>query len=277
MLQAVKKMSSPIGKSIRAAFFDIDGTLVSLKTRVYPPSARDAIARLRARGIACFVATGRSRFEIQEEHLLDGIAFDGILTNNGQDAYDAEGKLLYGHPIDPQDVRAVLDWVDSNNCACWMVSDRQSLLNHLDARVLAAMESIHTAPPPIGDLRPLLDGPVFKIVLFLTPEEMRAPIACAAHTRATQWFAQGHDLIAKDGGKRTAMLHTLARLGLTAEEAIAFGDSENDLEMLQAAGIGVAMGNATPQIRAAADYITKDCDADGIFHALMHFGLLDEV
>ena len=67
---------------IKAAFFDIDGTLVSLKTKVYPESARFAIAALRKRGVLCFVATGRSKFEIAEEHLLDGIEFDGFFGIN---------------------------------------------------------------------------------------------------------------------------------------------------------------------------------------------------
>ena len=107
---------------IKAAFFDIDGTLVSLKTKVYPPSARAAIARLRENGVQCFVATGRSKFEIASEHLLDGIAFDGYLTNNGQDAYSADGKLLYGTPLDPGDAAALLDWVERTGAACWMVS-----------------------------------------------------------------------------------------------------------------------------------------------------------
>ena len=70
------------------------------------------------------------------------------------------------------------------------------------------------------------------------------------------------------------MLGILARYGLTAEEAIAFGDSENDLEMLRAAGIGVAMGNGTPEALEAADYVTGDCDDDGLLHALEHFGLI---
>lgn len=259
---------------IKAAFFDIDGTLVSLKTKVYPPSTKTAIARLRARGVKCFVATGRSKFEINSEHLLDGIEFDGFLTNNGQDAYDPEGRLLYGKPIDPADVTAVLDWAEQKNCACWMVSDSQSIVNFVDERVLAAMESIHTAPPPTGDLRAMLSGPVFKIVLFLSREEMREPISLTPHSRTTQWFALGHDIISVDGGKRAAMLEILARLDIAPEESIAFGDSENDQEMLQAAGIGVAMGNATEEAKACADYITDDCDDDGLQNALLHFGLI---
>lgn len=259
---------------IKAAFFDIDGTLVSLKSKVYPPSAKYAVAALRRNGIQCFVATGRSKFEIAEEHLLDGIEFDGFLTNNGQDAYTPDGELLYGTPLDSADAAAVLDYVERVGCACWMVSAEQSILNHIDSNVEAAMEAIHTRPPKLGPLRPMLEKPIYKIVLFLTREEMRPIMALAPHSRTTQWFPQGHDLISRDGGKRNAMLGVLDRCGLKADEAIAFGDSENDIEMLQAAGIGVAMGNGTPEALQAADYITDDCDSDGLLHALEHFGLI---
>lgn len=258
---------------IKAAFFDIDGTLVSLRTKAFPSSAQEAIRRLRARGILCFVATGRSKFEIAQEHLLEDVAFDGYLTNNGQDAYGADGALLYGKALHPDDAAAVYRWVKETGCACWMVSASHSRINLVNERVSTAMEAIHTRLPEIGDLTPMLQAPVYKIVLFLPREEMSAPLALAPHSRMTQWFRLGHDLISKDGGKRAAMLGILQRYGLTAENAIAFGDSENDIEMLQAAKIGVAMGNATPECIAAADYVTADCDEDGLVRALSHFGL----
>ncbi len=259
---------------IKAAFFDIDGTLVSLKTKVYPPSAPCAIEALRKNGVKCFVATGRSKFEIAEEGLLDGIAFDGYLTNNGQDAYDADGKLLYGKPLAPNEARAVLSWVEQSGCACWMVSGEKSCLNFCNERVLAAMEAIHTRPPKTGDLRAMLEAPIYKIVLFLTREEMAQPMPLAPTSRMTQWFPLGHDIISKDGGKRNAMLEIIASYGISPEECIAFGDSENDLEMLRAAGIGVAMGNGTAEAKAAANYTTTDCDDDGILNALKHFELI---
>ncbi|MBQ6431553.1 MAG: Cof-type HAD-IIB family hydrolase [Oscillospiraceae bacterium] len=259
---------------IKAAFFDIDGTLVSLKTKVYPASTKDALARLRASGVKCFVATGRSKFEIWSERLLDGLEFDGLLTNNGQDAYAADGSLLYGKPLDPREAAAVLDWVERNGCACWMVSAERSVLNCHNARVLQAMEAIHTRAPELGDLRDMLSKPIYKIVLFLTREEMPAVMPCAPTSRMTQWYACGHDIISADGGKRSAMLEVLRRYAITPQECIAFGDSENDVEMLRAAGIGVAMGNATPDCLAAADYVTADCDDDGLQKALEHFGLI---
>ena len=63
--------------------------------------------------------------------------------------------------------------------------------------------------------------------------------------------------------------------GIKAEETIAFGDAENDLEMLKFAGIGVAMGNGEEQVKAQADYVTADVDDDGIAKALRHFGLIE--
>jgi len=55
---------------------------------------------------------------------------------------------------------------------------------------------------------------------------------------------------------------------------MAIGDGENDLDMMEFAGISVAMGNAVPSVKAAADYVTDDVDHDGIYNALKHFNLI---
>ena len=259
---------------IKAAFFDIDGTLVSLKTKVYPKSLPDAIAALRKKGILCFVATGRSKFEIISEKLLDGIEFDGYLTNNGQDSYTPEGELLYGTPVDPRDVRTAYHWAKENNVVCWMVSATQTLMSHSDPQVEKAMEDIHTTLPPIGNLEPMLDSGVYKVVLFTTREKIMELLPQVPHSRTTLWHDFGQDIISQNGGKKLCMLECLRKVGIDPQEAIAFGDSENDIEMLQAAGIGVAMDNGTPECKAAADYIAPDCDDDGILRTLEHFNLL---
>ena len=62
--------------------------------------------------------------------------------------------------------------------------------------------------------------------------------------------------------------------GLTKEEIIAFGDGENDLEMLAFAGVGVAMGNADEEVKEVADYVTTEIDDDGIWNACKHFKLI---
>lgn len=64
--------------------------------------------------------------------------------------------------------------------------------------------------------------------------------------------------------------------GITREQTMAFGDGGNDTDMLAYAGIGVAMGNATDEPKAAADYVADDVDHDGVLHALLHFGVLHD-
>ena len=66
----------------------------------------------------------------------------------------------------------------------------------------------------------------------------------------------------------------LEHTGIKREEIIAFGDAENDLEMIRFAGIGVAMGNGAEEVKAVADYVTADIDDDGIEKALKHFNLI---
>lgn len=259
---------------IKAIFFDIDGTLVSLKNRVYCPSLPDTIRQLRERGILLYIATGRSKFEISEEHLLDGLSFDGYLTNNGQDCYDANGKSIYSKPLAKSEVAAVLSWAKANDQPCWVVSDKRSRISKEDATVRSQMAYIHTRTPDIGSLDEMLEEEVYKIVLFLDRDAIQAPLKLAPTCRWTQWSDFGCDIISQDGGKVNALREIIEAKGISLEEVMAFGDSHNDIEMLRAAGIGVAMDNATDECKAAADYITDSCENDGISSALRHFGLI---
>ena len=64
-------------------------------------------------------------------------------------------------------------------------------------------------------------------------------------------------------------------MGLDISETMAFGDGGNDMSMLSAAGVGVAMGNTLDKVKAEADYVTTSVDDDGIRNALLHFGVID--
>ena len=75
-----------------------------------------------------------------------------------------------------------------------------------------------------------------------------------------------------DKGKALAM--AMEKLGIKPEECIAFGDAENDISMLKFAGIGVAMGNASDNVKNQSNYVTLDNDSDGIYYALKHFGII---
>lgn len=82
------------------------------------------------------------------------------------------------------------------------------------------------------------------------------------------------EFVPKGFSKATGIQIITRALGVERQDILAFGDSNNDLDMLEYAGIGVAMGNGTPQIRERADYVTGSLENDGIWNALQHFGLL---
>lgn len=83
------------------------------------------------------------------------------------------------------------------------------------------------------------------------------------------------DVIPASSGKGTAIARVLAHFGLDASQAMAFGDSLNDLEMLRTVGVGVAMGNAKPQLKAVADDVCGAVSEDGIYHYCLEHGLID--
>lgn len=89
-----------------------------------------------------------------------------------------------------------------------------------------------------------------------------------------RWCDTFADILPAGGGKPAGLAAMLDHLGLRREESIAFGDGGNDISMLEYAGVGVAMGNALPAVKAAADYVADSVDADGVEKALQHFGLI---
>lgn len=261
---------------MKAIFFDIDGTLVSLKTGKMAPSTKTAVEQLRQRGILCFVATGRSRTEIEDMDMLEGVAFDGVLANNGQYCYQGD-MVIYSAPIPPSDVEAVVQQVDQVGYSVWFTEADRIYVNQVDDRVCAAMQFIHTPVPPVMDIHRALEHPIYKIVPFLTPEEMqRYPMQVTKHCKSASWFPLGGDLMPRVGGKVEAIRQILQRYQISAADAMAFGDGENDMEMLALVGTGVAMGNGTKSLKAIANFVTSDCEDDGIYRALAHYNLIDD-
>ncbi len=94
------------------------------------------------------------------------------------------------------------------------------------------------------------------------------------HSKVVWWSPEFCDIIPATGGKEHGMLRFIEKYGLKAEDSIAFGDGNNDVEMLRYAGIGVALGNGSDDVKAAGDYVTSDIDEDGVFKALQHLGIL---
>lgn len=255
---------------IKAAFFDVDGTLLSYRTRQVRPSAKAAIAKLQEQGILCIVATGRHMIQLSELPVAD-IPFDAFVMLNGQLVLDKQENVLFGVPIEGKAKEFLVEKFNDHTYPAVMVERDQMYLNCVTDHVLEVNEMISIAIPPLSDYR---GGDIYQVCAYLRPEEEHLVDPIVQDCVLTGWHYGGKDIIAKGGGKMAGIRRYLDTVGIAPEEIIAFGDAENDLEMLRFAGIGVAMGNAVESVKAVADYVTADIDEDGIEKALKHYKLI---
>ena len=256
---------------IKAAFFDVDGTLFSHETKCVPESTRQALQQLRKKGIACIMATGRQMSELAKLP-LGAIEFDGYLTLNGQILMDEDKNVVFSKPITGHVKEFLLNQFREKVYPALLVEERNAYLNSVTDHVREAQATISSPIPPLGDYT---GGEIYQVCAYLRPHEEHLLAPISGDCVITRWHFGGMDVIAKGGGKISGIRDYLALYGLTPEEIIAFGDGENDIEMLRFAGIGVAMGNAMEGAKMVADYVTADIDDDGIAKALHHFGLIE--
>ena len=257
---------------IKAAFFDIDGTLYSHNSHTILPSTLEALDRLHRNGVLIFLATGRSKAVMEDLPPLRAVPWDGAITLNGAYCYNHD-TLIHHDPIPLEDIAALLAHLEKDPIPCAFIEKDRTYINFHNQRVIDVHESIHTPLLPLGDLQRGLCHPVYQILVYLTEQDPTSRLPMP-HTRFARWFTGGVDGFSATAGKAAGIKKILAHYGIDREEVIAFGDAENDLDMFRAVHISVAMGNATPEVKAAASYVTAQIDDDGIFKALTHLGLI---
>lgn len=258
------------GPAPRAFFFDVDGTLVSHRTKRVPPSTVDALRELRRRGCKVFVATGRSMPEFGYLP-LDELAFDGYVLVGGQEARDAEGRVVFTDPIVGHDLEVLRGEFSARRRPILFYESDRLYLNLVNDHVRRVEGDVSTPVPPLGEP----DGsPVLEAIVYQTDGEAADLMARLPGCKPTRWHAGAFDVVPVRGGKVAGIRALLERYGIAPEETMAFGDGENDAEMLSFARTGVAVAASDPAARAAADVVCGDIDEDGIARALEGFGLL---
>ena len=255
---------------IKAVFFDLDGTLISNTTGEIPKSARKSIDFLRMNGVRVFTATGRHMSEIKDPPAFD-IQFDGFITLNGQLCLDSRKELLYGEPISERNVEQMLTMFEARKVPLMLVEKDRMYINYIDEMVEKAQAAINTAVPDIGTYS---GEPIYQFILYSEEKTAEKIVAGLEDCKMTRWNPYGVDIISKSGGKVAGIKRIIQACGIRRNEVMAFGDGENDMDMLRYAGIGVAMGNAEEDVKVCADYITDDVDEDGIEKAFKYFKMV---
>ena len=255
---------------IKAVFFDIDGTLVSFKTHEVPASTVKALAALREKGVKVFIATGRQKGSINN---LGSLQFDGYVTLNGGFCL-AGDKVIYKRSIPQEDIQALIRYQQEKPFPCALVEEDGLFQNYIDENAFSLYGLLNFPLPPVRPLEENNGKEVFQLIAFFQAANEQEIMSVLPHCEATRWNPLFADVVPKGSSKAIGIDHIIAHYGIALEETMAFGDGGNDIPMLRHAGIGVALGNASDEVKASADWVTTSVDEDGIMNALRHFGVI---
>ena len=249
---------------VKVVFFDVDGTLVSHTQKAVPQSTKTALDALAQKGILRVLATGRHMLELRMLPVA-GMEFDGYVTMNGQLTLDAEENVVSGSPIEGEDKEILLRLFREKEIPIVLVEKDRMYINFIDSRVVSAQEAISTPLPDVGEYT---GGVIYQAVGYLEKDREHILPGLLPGCKSTRWHDCGIDIYSASGGKTAGIRDYLAVQQISLEETMAFGDGENDVDMLKLVHTGVAMGNAVECVKEIADYIAPSVDEDGIFRAL---------
>ncbi len=274
----------------KAVFLDVDGTLINDYGQV-PASAVAAIHEAQHNGHLVFVCTGRSMVELVPE--ITELGFDGYVVASG--AFVQIGSDVLRHErLSPEAARHVADFFDTHGGGYYFqANDRVyssvRARDHLRAVITAEV----AGDPAFTDVQHGLltyvetievtgdpyDAHLTKAVYFDAPvsiDEIRAEFTDfeIVPSSVTVFGASAGEMMIPGVHKATGIDVVCAHLGIDRADTIAIGDSYNDVEMLEHAGVGIVMGNAPDEVKAVADEVTTSPDEDGVQLAFRRHGLI---
>lgn len=272
------------GWDIRLIALDLDGTLFTDDKHITARTL-DTLAAALARGVAVAPATGRPASGVPQELLaLPGLRY--ALTSNGARVWDLIENAPVAEFLMPKDeVAAVLRLLERYEIVADLFVDGQRVCVPLPEGRLERVAPPNMLPYLRGNRTEVPDIYAYLDASAQLPEKLSLLFADPAE-RADAWrrieamglevsssIPNNLEVNARGVTKASGLLALAAHLGLTRGQLMACGDSGNDLAMLRAAGLGVAMGNAEPAVKAAAAYVTATNQEDGVAQAIERFVL----
>lgn len=252
---------------IKAVFFDVDGTLVSHTKRNVPESTKLVMEKLKEKGIKRVLATGRHMSEISMLP-IENMEFDAYIMLNGQLCLDSTGNVILENPITGFDKEYFIKIFNEKSVPIMFVEKDEMYINFINESVEIAQDAIST---PLPDVKNYTGNEIYQVILYADEETENRISKNLVGSKITRWNEYALDVISYSGGKESGIKEYLKLNNIKREETMAFGDGENDIDMLKFVGIGVAMGNAESCVKESADYITNSVDDDGIMEAFKKF------
>jgi hypothetical protein len=252
--------------------FDLDGTVLSRNLRISVRTV-EALRGLRERGMRLVVATGR-RFEGAHEHAerLGFVGSDPVICYGGSMVRRMNGETLLHRKLPRELGVEVLEWAAERGLHARVFVDGRIITSPDTPAALDHLRreepGVSTMDSPAAWLRDGGEEPT-KLVIVDHPDDVGGWLEEAQeHFRGRLFVTRSLPHYVEVGGlegtKSKALEFLCGRWGIDPERVIAFGDADNDIDMLRFAGCGVAVGGMTGDVREAADEVVPNVDEDGV-------------
>lgn len=258
--------------SYKIAFFDIDGTLVN-EEKVIPQDTIKAIAEMKEKGVEPVVASGRAPYFLQS--LLEEVGIESYVCLNGALAV-YKGEVIYRNPITPSTLETLVQLANKNGHALCFEGEKEYCTDQLEHEYVVDSITSLKVLFPRENANFWKEEPIYQMFLHTHRDEEHVYGELEDRLTFIRWHDKALDVLPIGGSKAKGIEAMLNQLGLTPEDAVAFGDNLNDKEMLEYVGFGIAMGNSHPDVIPYADFVTTDVDDKGIRNGLIKAGILDK-
>lgn len=263
----------------KALVLDIDGTLTNSEKEISPVTA-GCIRGIQEKGHCVILASGRPLFGMRRyARELELEKYGGyVLSHNGArvTAYPGE-KVIYQNALPGTLLPGLYAFARENGCGLATHSEDTVISAFTPDSYVSLEARINGMPVKVPeDFVRFVDFSVYKC--FMTADGSRAAVlekilqerygAEASVYRSEPYFIE---IVPKGVDKGDSLSRLTKATGIKAEDMVCCGDGFNDISMIQYAGTGVAMGNAQPAVKAAADYVTGSNDEDGLVQVIERF------
>lgn len=276
--------ATQITSEIRLVILDIDGTIAGESNQVNP-AVVEALQAVKAQGVQIAIATGR----MYRSALYFAQAIDAdlpIICYNGAWIQDVQtGERLWHQPVPIELAEELLDYCEQpDRCADLEVhfyQDDELYVREITEYTRQYIERSRIVANAVGDLRNILEAPPTKVLAMSHKPEVTTTLLSTLkqrYSREELYLTQSNPYFVEachPGASKGKAVRYLVEevLNLNGKNTIAIGDNFNDLEMLHYAGLGVAMGDAPSEVKAIADWVAPNVEADGVVAALEKFVL----
>ena len=252
----------------KAIFFDIDGTLIECFGGIVDMSekVKNAIYSLQKKGHYVFIATVRP-YAFLSQAILD-FGFDGFILANGAQVI-LNNEIIHSEYIDKGFLNDLVEEFEELNIQYILQDKKYSYLKEEFKEFYNFFESVNVSTNLFIRDYVFEDINAYKIEMLCPNEEVAN--TCLEIVKRNEDYdyvssidAKSFELYSKKNTKATAILKVLEHLDIDIKNSYAFGDGKNDIEMLSTVGCGIAMGNASDEVKKYAKEITDTVFNDGV-------------